>query len=129
MIYVLTINTILILLGVGSLLFSGEVQPHLRLIDLVTLGGFIVLQGVLFFRLKSLLGFVRVLLYTMALLQGLRLFLSIDQLLSLSGIINGLIIFLMIMYLLGIRGFLNSAKGMSYFGVIVPSHEVVIKDE
>ena len=117
---VLIINTFIILLLSGALWESYELYrfcPHLILFSVLTITGLLALQGILFFRLKALLGFARVLLYTLALLQGLRLFLSLSDFLSITGILNGLFIFVLMLYLLGVRGFLQTEKTLLQWGV------------
>ncbi|NVJ61783.1 MAG: hypothetical protein HWE27_15415 [Gammaproteobacteria bacterium] len=80
-------------------------------IDLLILGGILMLELVFLFRMKVLYGFSLVLLYTLALLIGLKIMLSIDQLLTLSGIGLALLEILVVVYLIGVRGYLRSESG------------------
>jgi len=92
-------------------------------IDVVSLGGFAMLQLIILAKIKSLYGFTLVLLYTLALLQGMRIMLSIDTLLTLTGVLFFLLELLVIFYLIGVRGYLRSDKGRSAFGLPVESHQ------
>jgi hypothetical protein len=82
----------------------------------VTGGGIIVLQISLSLRLYPLLGFVRVLVYAMAILQGLQIMLVFKDLFSPAGALLIGTAVLLVVYLIGVRGYLASATALQYFG-------------
>ncbi len=84
----------------------------------VTFGGIIMLQIILSLRLARLLGFVRVLVYTMAILQGLQIMLMLKDLFSSAGVLLIGTAMLQVFYLIGVRGYLASSNAMQYFGNI-----------
>ncbi|MEE4246454.1 MAG: hypothetical protein V2I33_13675 [Kangiellaceae bacterium] len=102
--------------------FMGD-NDHFIWIDIVTVAGVAVLQVLFYGKIKSGYGFSLVLLYTLALLQGMRIMLSIDQVFSLVGILFIILKLLLIFYFIGVRGFLRSNKGRSYFSLPVMDDE------
>ena len=122
--YVLWINTLLIAIGIYSLYsaFSQGVGFNITLlIEQLTVAGLILVQIMLWLRVKALLGFAQVLIYALALAQGLGLFMQGGSLLTLAGAGLILFTFLKIFYFIGLRGFLRSEKTMKLFGIDIPA--------
>ncbi|WP_144391417.1 hypothetical protein [Pleionea sediminis] len=122
--FVIRFNWILIGLGAFLLYFEfGSISsvesgtPHFLMIDLIAVSGLALLQLVFLLKLRQFYGFSLVLLYTIALLVGLRIMLSVGQLLSFSGILFFILELFVIFYLIGVRGFLKSNKGRAAFGL------------
>ncbi len=96
-----------------------NVYPIAAYAAAVTCGGIIVLQIILSLRLRAFVGFVRVLIYAMAILQGLQVMLVLkDLFVPVAAILIGTAIVLVI-YLIGVRGYLASATAMQYFGIAI----------
>ena len=82
----------------------------------VTFGGIIVLQLILSLRLRPLLAFIRVLVYVMAILQGLQIMLVLKDLFTTEGALLIGTAVLLVIYLIGVRGYLASSTALQYFG-------------
>ncbi len=123
--FVLRINWVILLISGISIYFAaGPVfeeqtvtDPHFLIIDFIVFAGILLLQAIFLLKIKALYGFSLVMLYALALVIGLRIMLSIDQLLSLMGIISFLLELLAIIYLIGVRGFLRSNRGREAMGL------------
>lgn len=117
------INMILVmlylLLGYRYGIALRSVYPFAAYAAAVTCGGVIVLQLILSLRLRVFVGFGRVLVYAMAILQGLQVMLVLkDLFVPVAAILIGSAIVLVI-YLIGVRGYLASATAMQYFGIVI----------
>jgi|GEM_PF-6190513 len=117
--FIYVVNSIIIL-GWASLVYftqpsHEQVSPNWW-IDVLVLGGMIIFQLQMVVKSKTLYGFSIVMSYTLALLIGMRLMLSVDWLLTLKGIGFLLVSALCIFYLIGVRGFLRSDKGRAIMG-------------
>lgn len=82
----------------------------------VTCGGIIVLQIIVSLRLQPLLGFIRVLVYALAIVQGLQTMLVLKDLFTPVGALLIGTAVLQVFYLIGLRGYLASSGAMQYFG-------------
>ncbi len=111
--WVIILFTSLAILGYWQL---GIGPNHLVWMDLVTFGGVIALQAALLFKLRSLYGFSLVLLYTLALIQGLKIMLSLGSLDSLLAVVSLIIHIFLIFYFIGVRGYLRSNRGRVAMG-------------
>ncbi|NVK86839.1 MAG: hypothetical protein HWE13_01870 [Gammaproteobacteria bacterium] len=112
--YVYLINAVFI--AVWAVIVYLTQPTHLQTspnwwIDVLILGGFAMLQLQAMIKLKTLYGFSLVLSYTVALIVGLRIMLSLSSILSLAGFALFLLSLFAIIYLIGLRGFLRSDKG------------------
>ncbi len=114
------LNALAIIYSGLSLYFiaTNEQQTlHFFFIYTLMTSGLIFFHLIFTLRLKSGLGFCHVLLYALALMQGLKIFLSVSSLATLSGFVSSLLSAILIFYLLGLKGFLKSKHGLTYFRV------------
>lgn len=118
--WIIIVFTGLAILGYWQL---GTGPNHLVWMDLVTFGGVLALQIALLFKLRSLYGFSLVLLYTLALIQGLKIMLTLGSLDSLFGILSLVIHIILIFYFIGVRGYLRSNRGRAALGLPVETEE------
>ncbi|MBI3560900.1 MAG: hypothetical protein HY080_04200 [Gammaproteobacteria bacterium] len=81
----------------------------------LTFAGLFAVQAIVWWRARRLLGFGRVLLYGLAILQGLQVMLTIKAVFSYAG--AGLVTsaLLAVFYLIGLRGYLASPAAAVYF--------------
>ncbi len=119
---IFVINLLLISWYVVSLFFYGAVlrkyYPTVLFASGITLGGLCCLQLILLFRLQRLLAFIRLLIYVMAIAQGLLVMLLLKDLFSVLGILIIVSAVLLVIYFIGVRGYLTSNATLMYFGFL-----------
>ncbi len=110
----------LIALFIWPVLFHLSIDGSAKffmLLDVVSLSGLIGILVIATFKFKPLHGFLLVLLYVLALTQGFRLMLTLDQVTSLNGFFSTLLSVVSILFFIGARGYLRSEKGLAAFKI------------
>ncbi len=118
--FVIRTNWLLLALftfGLIPLFFQENSHWYLNWIDLLTFAGVLALQLVLLFKSKALYGFSLVLLYTLALIHGLKIMLSLGSLDSALAVLMLIFHVFLILYFIGVRGFLRSNRGREALGL------------
>ena len=116
------VNILLILSYSVLLFFYGALlrkyYPLVLFISGVTAGGLFCLQLILFYKIQRLLGFIRLLIYVISIMQGLLVLLMLKDLFSVLGMLFILSAVLLVIYLIGVRGYLSSKQTLNYFGFL-----------
>jgi hypothetical protein len=89
--------------------------PLISFINLFGAGAMIVITLVTLLRLKGLVGFTRVLVYTLLLALGLNVLLMLKHLITGYGLLTILFNIAVIVFVIGIRGYLASEHAYKYF--------------
>jgi len=88
--------------------------PLLSFINLFAVGVLVMITLVLLLRGSRLVGFIRVLVYTLLLVLGFNILLMF-QLLSIYSVLTIALSIVVIVFLIGVRGYLNSEHAVRYF--------------
>jgi hypothetical protein len=119
---IFVINSLLIIAYSVALFFYGAMlrqnSPPVLFASGITLGGLCCLQVIMLFRLQRLLAFIRLLIYVIAIVQGLLVMLLLKDLFSIPGILIIASAVCLIIYFIGVRGYLSSNTSLSYFGFL-----------
>ena len=89
--------------------------PLLGFINLFAVFVLVITTLVLLLRAARLIGFVRVLIYTLLLVLGLTVLLMFAYLTEPYAIFTALLSFISVVFLVGVRGYLNSENAVRYF--------------
>lgn len=116
---ILVANVGVLLVYIAALLNFGtalrQYYPVALYVALVTIGTLLVQQVVMLLRLQRLMGFVRLMIYVLAILQGLQVMLVIKDVFSIAGIVLVCSGALLAFYFIGMRGYLSSLSANQYF--------------
>jgi CHASE2 domain-containing sensor protein len=124
MLFIVRTNLILLILfafSLSSLLLQQEVNWFLHWAELLTLGSVAALQIILLTRARRFYGFVLVLLYTLALIHGLKVMLSLGAIDSAVDVLVLIFHVFLVVFFIGVRGYLRSDRGRSAMGLEVKS--------
>ncbi|MHC9510995.1 hypothetical protein [Kangiella sp. M94] len=115
---VILINTVIMLIALWSL-YRLYVQSSSEMLtalsDWTLLGGMLISNLIIVFKVRSWWKFMRAMLYVVALLQALNLLIIAKDFLTLSGFLAMVYSLLVILYLIGFRGYLNSHVFFEWF--------------
>jgi hypothetical protein len=89
--------------------------PFASYINLISASALILITLIILLRLAPFVGFVRAIIYVIALVLGLQILLTIKYLFSVYGILTIAVDALVIFYLIGVRGYLASERAARYF--------------
>ncbi len=89
--------------------------PLASFINLASAGAMIIITLIALLRLPRLVGFSRLLIYTITLLLGLNILLMAKYLITLYGIATIVFNLIVIFYIIGVRGYLASDSAANYF--------------
>ena len=89
--------------------------PLISFINLFGAGAMIVITFVTLLRLNRLIGFTRVLVYTLLLALGLNVLLMLKHLVTGYGLLTILFNVAVIVFIIGVRGYLASEHAHKYF--------------
>lgn len=113
-------NFILLLLyAVMFYRYGSELRSHFPYawyLANLTCVGIVVLQAIMLSRWQRLLAFMRILIYVLAMLQGLQVMLLLKDLFTVAGVVLVLSGVLLVTYFIGVRGYLGSERALRYFG-------------
>jgi hypothetical protein len=89
--------------------------PFASYINLISASALILITLIILLRLAPFVGFVRAIIYVIALVLGLQILLTIKYLFSVYDILTITVDALVIFYLIGVRGYLASERAARYF--------------
>jgi hypothetical protein len=89
--------------------------PFASYINLISASALILITLIILLRLAPFIGFVRAIIYVIALVLGLQILLTIKYLFSVYGMLTIAVDALVIFYLIGMRGYLTSEHAARYF--------------
>ena len=89
--------------------------PFASYINLISASALILITLIILLRLAPFIGFVRAIIYVIALVLGLQILLTINYLFSVYGMLTIAVDALVIFYLIGVRGYLTSEHAARYF--------------
>jgi hypothetical protein len=115
----------LILLLIYAMMFyryGSELRTHFPYawyLANLTFIGIVVLQIVILLRWQRLLAFTRLLIYVLAMLQGLQVMLMLKDLFTVAGVVLVISGIVLAIYFIGVRGYLGSRILLNHFGIAV----------